>query len=78
MKLLENININEHAIKLIKDKQLPYGPIYAFSPVELETLKSHIEIHLKTESIQLFKSLVSVPIFFDKKPNSNFCLYVNY
>lgn len=78
MKLLENTNINEYIIKLIKDKQLPYGPIYAFSLVELETLKSYIKIYLKTESIQLFKSLVGVPIFFDKKPNGNFCLYVNY
>ncbi len=35
MELLENSEINEHAIELIKGKQPPYKPIYALSPVEL-------------------------------------------
>ncbi len=48
MKLPENTGMNEHAIKLIDDKQSPYKPIYALNPVELETLKTYIETYLKT------------------------------
>ncbi len=48
MELPENTGLNEHAIELVKGKQPLYGPIDAFSPVELETLKTCIETHLKT------------------------------
>ncbi len=48
MELPENTGMNEHAIKLIEGKQPPYEPIYALSPVELETLKTYIKTHLKT------------------------------
>lgn len=51
MKLPENTDMNEHAVELIDGKQLPYGLIYALSPVDLETLKIYIETHLKTEFI---------------------------
>ncbi len=74
----ENTGINEHVIKLIEDKQLPYRPINALSPVELETLKTYIETHLKTGFIWPFKSPTGAPILFDKKPDGNFCLCVNY
>ncbi len=40
--------MNEHVIELIDGKQSPYKPIYALSPVELETLKTYIKTHLKT------------------------------
>ena len=48
MELPENTGINEHAIELQDGKQPPYGPIYSLGPVELETLKTYIETHLKT------------------------------
>ncbi len=48
MELLENTNMNEHVIKLLKGKQLPYGPIYSLGLMEVETLKTYIETHLKT------------------------------
>ena len=48
MEFPENTSINEHAIELQDGKQLPYGPIYSLGPVELETLKTYIETHLKT------------------------------
>ncbi len=48
MELSKNTGMNEHTIKLIKGKQPFYGPIYAFSPMELETLKAYIKTHLKT------------------------------
>ena len=70
--------MNKHAIKLMKRKKRLYGPIYAFSPVELETLKAYIETHLKTRFIRPFKSLAGAPILFDKKPDNNLCLCVDY
>ena len=48
MELPENTSTNEHTIKLIKNKQPPYGPIYSLRPVELEILKTYIETNLKT------------------------------
>ena len=35
-KFLENTKIKEHTIKLEKDKQLPFRPIYSLGSVELE------------------------------------------
>ncbi len=51
MELSENMGINEHIIELIDEKQPLYGPIYALSSVELEILKTYIEIYLKTRFI---------------------------
>ena len=48
MELPENTGINKHAIELQDGKQPLYGPIYSLGPVELETLKTYIETHLKT------------------------------
>ncbi len=78
MELPENTGINEHAIELIERKQLPYEPIYALSPVELETLKTYIEIHLKTGFIRPFKPPARASILFDKKLDGSLRLYVDY
>lgn len=78
LELSENTGINKHTIKLIVGKQPPYGPIYTLNPVELDTLKAYIGTHLKTEFIQLFKSLVGAPILFDKKLDGILHLYVDY
>ena len=78
MELPENTGINEHVIELIEDKQTPYSPIYSLSLVELETLKTYIETHLKTGFIRPFKSPISVPIIFDKKPDKSLRLCVDY
>ena len=40
--------LNEHAINLEHDREPLYGPIYSLELVELETLKTYIETHLKT------------------------------
>lgn len=53
-------------------------PIYILSLVELETLKIYIKTDRKTGFIQPSESFASTFIFFDKKPDSNFCLYINY
>ena len=49
--LPECTKLNEHTIDLENGKQPPYGPIYSLGPVELETLKTYIETHLKTRFI---------------------------
>ena len=48
MELPENTGRNEYAIEPVDGKQSPYGPIYVLSLLELETLKTYIETHLKT------------------------------
>ena len=49
--LPENIEMNEHAIKLEEDKQPPFGPIYSLKLVELETLKIYIKTNLANSFI---------------------------
>ena len=74
----ERTSANEHAIKLKKGNQPPYGPIYSLEPVELETLKTYIETNLANNFIQGSKSLANTLILFVHKPNGSLCLYVNY
>ena len=76
--LPERTDLNRHAIKLEYDKQPLYGPFYSLGPVKLETLKTHIKIHLKTGFIQPSKSLAGAPILFNKKFDNSFRLCVNY
>lgn len=78
IELPKNININEHAIELVEGKQLPYRPIYTLSQLEIETLKIYIKTHLKTGFIWSSKSPTGAPIFFDKKSDCSFHLYINY
>ena len=78
MELPENTGMNKYAIELVEGKQLPHGPIYSLRPVELETLKTYIETHLKTEFIRPSKSPAGASIFFDKNPDGNLHLCVNY
>ena len=78
MELPKNTGINKHAIELQDDKQPPYGPIYSLKLVELETLKTYIETHLKTGFIWHFKLPAGAPILFNKKPDGSLWLCVNY
>ena len=78
MELPKNTGINKNAIKLQDDQQPAYGSIYSLEPVELETLKTYIETHLKTGFIWLFKSPAGALILFDKKPDGSFWLCVDY
>ena len=77
-KLLENTGINELAIKLEKDKQLPFGPIYSLGSVELETLKTYIKTNLANDFIWLSKFTAGIPILFNWKLDRNFYLCVDY
>ena len=54
--LPERTKLNEHTIDLEDGKQPLYGPIYSLDLVELETLKTYIETHLKTGFIRPPKS----------------------
>ncbi len=78
MELPENTSMNEHTIKLVKDKQPPYGPIYSLGLVELETLKTYIKTHLKTGFIRPSKSPTGVSIFFDQKPDGSLRFCIDY
>lgn len=78
IKLLEYIGINNHIIKLEKNKQPSYGPIYSLDSVKLETLKAYIEINLANSFIKLFKSPTGASIFFNCKLNKSLYLYVDY
>ena len=78
VELLENTEMNEHAIKLEEDKQLPFGLIYSIGPVELETLKTYIETNLANGFIRPSKSPAGAPILFDRKPDGSLRLCVDY
>ena len=72
------IGINNHAIELVNDQQLPYGPIYSLGPIELKTLKAYIETNLRNRFIKPSKSLADAPILFNQKSNNFLRLCINY
>ena len=76
--LPENTGMNEHAIKLEKSKQPPFGPIYSLGAVELETLKTYIKTNLANNFIRPSKSPAKAPILFDWKSDKSFRLCVDY
>lgn len=76
--LFKNKDINKYIIKLVKGKHLLYKSIYTLSLVKLKTLKTNNKTYLKIGFIWLSKSSIDILILFDKKPNSNLCLYINY
>ena len=76
--LLENIEINTHAINLEEGKQPPYGPIYTLGLVELELFMTYIKTNQANGFIRPSKSPTGASILFDKKPAGSLWLYVNY
>ncbi len=46
--------------------------------MELEILKAYIKNNLANRFIKPFKSPAEAPIFFNKKPDRNLRLYINY
>ena len=59
--LSEATELNQHAIKLQKGQQPPYGPIYSLGLVELKMLKTYIEINLANGFIRPSKSPAGAP-----------------
>ena len=51
---LPKLTGNNQAIDLIKSKQTLYGLIYSLRLMELETLKTYVEINLPNRIIQPF------------------------
>ena len=76
--LPKQIGANEQAIKLERDKQPSYGPIYNLELVEFKTFKTNIETNLANGFIKALKSPASALILCVFKPNSNLYLCVNY
>lgn len=75
---LPDHGIHNHAMELMNDQQPPYSPIYSLGLVEIETLKTYIKNNLINSFIRPSKSPIEVLIFFDKKPNGNLRLYIDY
>ena len=78
VELLENTEMNKHTIKLEEGKLPLFGPIYSLGPVELEILKTYIEIYPANGFIWPFKSPVRAPILFNKKPDRSLRFYIDY
>ena len=76
--LAENTGINKHTTKLEKDKQPVFGPIYCLSLAELETFKTYIETNLANGFIRPSKFPAGASILFDRKPNRNLRLCMDY
>lgn len=65
LEFLKHTKIDNHAIKLKKNKQLRFSLIYSLELVELKILKSYIKINLAKNFIQIFKFLAKVFILFN-------------
>lgn len=78
IELFKHFNINKYTINLELSKQLLYGLIYSLRSIELEILKTYIEINLVNSFICLSKFFVKDFIFFVQKLDSNIHLYINY
>ena len=76
--LPEATNLNQHAIKLQKGQQSFYRLIYSLGLVEFEILKIYIKTNLTNSFIWRSKLPTSTFIFFVRKPDSTFCLYMDY
>lgn len=70
--------INNHAIELVKGQHPFYEPIYNLKPVELETLKTYIEINLINDFLRPSKLPIDTSIFFNQKLDRLFQLCINY
>ena len=70
--------MKKYIINLEEDKQLLFDPIYSLELIELETLKIYIKTNLVNSFIWPSKSPNKVFILFDKMPNRNFCLCIDY
>jgi hypothetical protein len=68
----------DHNIKLQDGRSLPFGPLYAMSRVELQTLKDWISENLRKGFIRPSSSPVASPVLFVKKPDGGLRLCVDY
>lgn len=62
----------------MNNQQLLYSFFYNIKIIELEILKTFIEINLANNFIKHFKSLENISIIVLKKSNKSFDFYKNY
>lgn len=70
------LNINKYEIKLKLNKQLLYRQIQNQVQIELKFIKIYIKINLVNILIKSFELLIKISIYFDKKLDRNFYLYI--
>jgi hypothetical protein len=66
------------AIELLDGKQPPWGPIYNLSEIELDTLRSFLEVQLKCGGVRPSKSPAGAPVFFLPKKDGTLWLCVDF
>ena len=66
------------AIETEEGKQLPFGPTYDHSQLELEVLRKYIDKILGKRFIVPSKLPARAPVLFTKKKNGRLCLCINY
>ena len=74
---LEQIRVNQYAIKLEEGKQPPYGPIYILGSIKLKTLKTYIKTNLANGFIKASNSLAVAIILVLYKLDGSLCLCDN-
>jgi hypothetical protein len=68
----------EHAIPLQDGQEVPYGPLYPLSGVELRALSEYLEANLDKGWIRRSESPAGAPILFVKKKDGSLRLCVDY
>ena len=76
--LLRYTRINDHAIKLEKNKQPLFKLIYSLGSIELKTLKTYIKTDLVNDFILPSKSPAIASMLFDRMPHGSFYFCVDY
>ena len=76
--LPKNTGMNKHAIELEEGKQPSFRPIYSLELVELGTLKTYIKTNLANSFIWPSKSSARASILFNRKPDRNLRLCIDY
>lgn len=69
---------HDHAIDLLSDTQVPFGPIYPLSQKELTELRRYLDENLKNGRIRESKSPAGAPILFVPKSDGSLRLCVDY
>jgi transposase InsO family protein len=68
----------DHDIKLQDERPLPFGPLYAMSREELQTLREWLDENLRKGFIRPSSSPVASPVLFVKKPGGGLRFCVDY
>ena len=77
-KILPPRKTTDHAIDLVEDAEVPYGPIYPLSQNELQILREYLDENIKNGRIRASKSPAGAPILFVLKKDGGLRLCVDY